>query len=76
MKTAFQNSFGIEKILKLNGATSILMRSYRDNLTDLLVNKKVDFTLKLTPLSPIRIDVAPSSFFQCQKCFEKLFFAL
>ena len=46
MKTAFQNTFGMEKILKIDGATSILMRGHGEILIDLLVNKK---QIKLTP---------------------------
>ena len=41
MKIAFQNTFGILKILKIDGATSILMRGHLDILTDLLVNKEI-----------------------------------
>ena len=39
IKIIFQNIFGIEKILKIEGATSILMRGRGENLIDLLVNR-------------------------------------
>ena len=39
MKIAFQNTFGILKILKIDWATSILMRGHGEILIDLLVNK-------------------------------------
>ena len=43
IKVAFQNTFEIEKILTIIGATSILMNGYRDILTDLLLNINSQF---------------------------------
>ena len=39
-ETAFENTFGIEKILKISGATSILRTGRRDIWNDILVNKE------------------------------------
>ena len=38
IKKAFKTLFGFKKVLKIDGATSILMKDYLDILIDLLVN--------------------------------------
>ena len=72
-KELFKTLFGSEKYLKL---VELRQFSEDSNLTFYLIKIEeiVNFTFKLTPYSPLGIDVAPAIFniFPIKKSFEKL----